>query len=52
MVFAVGRTNIATYDWSGLTDDHHALAAPAQYTIHVEMASTSTTLSADVPASA
>ena len=49
MIFAVGRTNIATYAWSGLTDDHHALAAPAQYTVHVEMASSTTTLAADVP---
>jgi hypothetical protein len=49
MVFPVGRTNIATYDWSGLTDDHHALAAPAQYAVHVEMASSTATLSADVP---
>ena len=49
MVFGVGRTNIATYDWSGLTDDRHALAAPAQYTVHVEMASSTTTLSTDVP---
>ncbi|MGA3036581.1 MAG: BsuPI-related putative proteinase inhibitor [Vulcanimicrobiaceae bacterium] len=49
MIFPVGRTNIATYAWSGLTDDHRALAAPARYTIHVEMASTSTTLSTDIP---
>lgn len=49
MVFPVGRTNIATYDWSGLTDEHRALAAPAQYTVHVAMASSTTTLSADVP---
>jgi hypothetical protein len=49
MIFPVGRTNIATYAWSGLTDDHRALVAPAKYTIHVEMASTSTTLSADLP---
>jgi hypothetical protein len=49
MVFPVGRTNIATYAWSGLTDERHALAAPAQYTIHVEMASSSTTLATDVP---
>ena len=49
MVFPVGRTNIATYDWSGLTDDHRALAAPAQYTVHVEMASSTTTLATDVP---
>ncbi|HTX03486.1 MAG TPA: BsuPI-related putative proteinase inhibitor [Candidatus Acidoferrales bacterium] len=51
MTFPVGRTSIATYAWSGLTDDHRALAAPAQYTIHVEMASTSETLSTDVPLS-
>lgn len=49
MVFAVGRTNIATYDWSGLTDDHHALAAPAQYTVQVEMKSSTLTLAAEVP---
>lgn len=48
MVFIVGRTNIATYDWSALSDDHHALAAPAQYRVHVEMASSSAILSADV----
>jgi len=49
MIFPVGRTNIATYDWNGLSDDHHALAAPGQYTIHVEMASTTATLATDVP---
>jgi hypothetical protein len=49
MLFAIGRTKVAQYDWNGLSDDRHVLAAPGQYVIHVEMPAVSTTLNADVP---
>ncbi|MBV8583505.1 MAG: hypothetical protein JO241_05865 [Candidatus Eremiobacteraeota bacterium] len=49
MDFGIGRTQVASYVWNGLTDEQHTLVAPGKYNIHVEMPSVATPLSVDLP---
>jgi len=46
---AVGTTRIAIFEWNGLTDDRTAPQVPGQYTVHVEVQSTTSHLVADLP---
>jgi hypothetical protein len=46
--FPSGRTKVALYNWSGLTQDRGA-PAPGSYVVHVEMQTVAQTLVADVP---
>jgi hypothetical protein len=49
MLFPVGRTNLAVFEWNGLSDARRAPEAPGRYVVHVEMDGVQTTLAADQP---
>lgn len=45
----VGTTQVAIFDWNGLTDERHTPQVPGDYVVHVEMQSLTETLVADLP---